>query len=137
LPDGTPAALKLAYPHRERKREPDALERWGGDGSVRVLARDDVRGALLLERYDPGTPLSGSAEALDIGELASTQGEQVLVHRDLHGENVLPATREPWLVIDPKPLAGEREFAVAPIVRSFELGHGKRLETVQWLLEES
>jgi hypothetical protein len=29
-------------------------------------------------------------------------------------------------VIDPKPLLGEREFAVAPIVRSFELGHSKR-----------
>ncbi len=29
-------------------------------------------------------------------------------------------------MIDPKPLAGEREFAVAPIVRSSELGHSKR-----------
>jgi streptomycin 6-kinase len=59
-------------------------------------------------------------------ELAPTQGEQVLLHQDLHGENVLAAEREPWLAIDPKPLLGEREFAVAPIVRSFELGHSKR-----------
>ena len=50
-------------------------------------------------------------------ELAPTQGEQVLVNQDLHADNVLAAGREPWLVIDPKPLAGEREFAVAPIVR--------------------
>ena len=50
----------------------------------------------------------------------------MLVHQDLHGDNVLAAQREPWLVIDPKPLAGEREFAVAPIVRSAELGHSKR-----------
>ena len=50
--------------------------------------------------------------------LAPTQGEQVLLHQDLHGDNVLRAAREPWLVIDPKPLVGEREFAVAPIVRS-------------------
>ena len=50
----------------------------------------------------------------------------MLVHQDLHGDNVLAAQREPWLVIDPKPLAGEREFSVAPIVRSFELGHSKR-----------
>ena len=65
--------------------------------------------------------------ALDyLAELAPTQGEQVLLHQDLHGENVLSAQREPWLVIDPKPLAGEREFSVAPIVRSFELGHSKR-----------
>jgi streptomycin 6-kinase len=47
----------------------------------------------------------------------------VLLHQDLHPQNVLSAEREPWLAIDPKPLAGEREFAVAPIVRSFELGH--------------
>jgi streptomycin 6-kinase len=58
--------------------------------------------------------------------LAPTQGEQVLLHQDLHADNVLAAQREPWLVIDPKPLIGEREFAVAPIVRSFELGHTKR-----------
>jgi streptomycin 6-kinase len=59
-------------------------------------------------------------------ELVPTQRELVLVHQDLHGENVLAAEREPWLVIDPKPLAAEREFAVAPIVRSFELGHSRR-----------
>ena len=61
-----------------------------------------------------------------LGELAPSQGEPVLVHQDLHGDNVLAARREPWLAIDPKPLAGEREFGVAPIVRSSELGHSKR-----------
>jgi streptomycin 6-kinase len=65
--------------------------------------------------------------ALDaLSQLAPTQGEQVLLHQDLHGENVLAATREPWLVIDPKPLVGEREFGLAPIVRSVELGHSRR-----------
>jgi streptomycin 6-kinase len=58
-------------------------------------------------------------------ELPPTQGEQVLLHQDLHGENVLAAQREPWLAIDPKPLAGEREFGLAPIIRSFELGHSR------------
>ncbi len=57
-----------------------------------------------------------------LGWLPGSQGEQVLLHQDLHGGNVLRAEREPWLVIDPKPLAGERELGVAPIVRSFELG---------------
>jgi len=172
LPDGTPAVLKVSTPHREAEQEADALERWDGDGAVRLLARDDERHALLLERCEPGTFLSESANALDvligllprlwkspdgfhtladeaacwaehlprecsdpsllepalhyIRELAPTQGEQVLVHQDLHGENVLAAQREPWLVIDPKPLAAEREFAAASIVRSFELGHSKR-----------
>ncbi len=64
------------------------------------------------------------AEALDaIRTLPGTQGEQVLVNQDLHADNVLRAQREPWLVIDPKPLAGEREFGVAPIIRGRELGH--------------
>jgi streptomycin 6-kinase len=68
--------------------------------------------------------LDAGLEALR--ELPPTQGEQVLLHQDLHGENVLAAEREPWLTIDPKPLAGEREFGLAPIVRSFELGHSRR-----------
>jgi streptomycin 6-kinase len=57
--------------------------------------------------------------------LPGSQGEQMLVNQDLHGDNVIAAEREPWLLIDPKPLAGEREFAVAPIVRSGELGHSR------------
>jgi streptomycin 6-kinase len=176
LADGTPAVLKLIHPHRESEHEADALELWDGDGAIRLLARDRSGHVLLLERCEPGTPLSGLQPdaALDVvigllprlwkpaGEpfhtltdeaawwatylpgqwrgdralldaaldaieaLSPTQGEQVLLHQDLHFENVLAATREPWLVIDPKPLLGEREFAVAPIARSFELGHGKR-----------
>jgi streptomycin 6-kinase len=173
LPDGTPAVLKLIYPDRETEQEADALERWDGDGAVRLLARDDERRAVLLERAEPGTPLGeGSPDPLGVlidllprlwksgdgfrpladeaahwlegeartipdarirdaalhylRELAPTQGEQVLLHQDLHGGNVLAAEREPWLVIDPKPLAGEREFAAAPIVRSRELGLTRR-----------
>jgi streptomycin 6-kinase len=59
-------------------------------------------------------------------ELAPTQAEPVLLHQDLHADNVLSAEREPWLAIDPKPLVGEREFGVAPIVRAYELGHSER-----------
>jgi streptomycin 6-kinase len=65
--------------------------------------------------------------ALDaLRELPATQGEQVLLHQDLHGDNVLAAQRELWLAIDQKPLAGEREFGLAPVIRSFELGHSRR-----------
>jgi streptomycin 6-kinase len=170
--DGTPAVLKVFWPHREAEQEADALERWDGDGAVRLLARDDERHALLLERCEPGIFLSTAADPIGVfvellprlwrsgegfrpladeavwwaghdlaevpdrrlrdaalhylRELVPSQGDAVLLHQDLHGENVLSAEREPWLVIDPKPLAGEREFSVAPIVRSFELGHSKR-----------
>jgi len=37
-----------------------------------------------------------------------------MVHTDLHYSNVLAADREPWLAIDPKPLAADPAFAVAP-----------------------
>ncbi|MGH2597026.1 MAG: aminoglycoside phosphotransferase family protein [Actinomycetota bacterium] len=65
-------------------------------------------------------------EALDaMRTLSATQGEQVLVNQDLHADNVLLSRREPWLVIDPKPLVGEREFGIAAIVRGGELGHSR------------
>jgi streptomycin 6-kinase len=93
----------------------------------RPLADEAEWWAEYLPRQDWGTDrdlLDAALEALS--ELPGTQGEQVLLNQDLHGDNVLAAEREPWLMIDPKPLVGEREFAVAPIVRSFELGHSKR-----------
>jgi streptomycin 6-kinase len=67
--------------------------------------------------------LDAALEALH--ELPRTQGSQVLLNQDLHGDNVLAAEREPWLAIDPKPLVGERELGIAPIVRSRELGHSR------------
>lgn len=61
-----------------------------------------------------------------LAELSASQGDHVLLHQDLHADNVLRAEREPWLVIDPKPLAGEREFSPASIIRGFGAGHSER-----------
>ena len=41
-----------------------------------------------------------------------------LVNQDLHGANVLRAQREPWLVIDPKPLVGEKELEASGPLRN-------------------
>ena len=41
-----------------------------------------------------------------------------LVNQDLHGANVLRATREPWLAIDPKPLVGEAELNGVGLLRN-------------------
>jgi streptomycin 6-kinase len=41
-----------------------------------------------------------------------------LVNQDLHGGNVLRAEREPWLVVDPKPLVGERELEASGLLRN-------------------
>jgi streptomycin 6-kinase len=67
--------------------------------------------------------LEAALEAMD--RLSSTQGAQVLLHQDLHGDNVLRAGREPWLAIDPKPLVGEKELSLAPIIRGYEFGHSR------------
>jgi streptomycin 6-kinase len=50
-------------------------------------------------------------------ELPATQGELVVCHQDFHRGNVLAAKREPWLAIDPKPVAAEREFDTAALLR--------------------
>jgi streptomycin 6-kinase len=49
-----------------------------------------------------------------------------LVHGDLHYANVLAADREPWLVIDPKPMSGDPHYEPAPMLwnRADELADG-------------
>ncbi|WP_163505522.1 aminoglycoside phosphotransferase family protein [Fodinicola acaciae] len=47
-----------------------------------------------------------------------TVTEPVVVHGDLHQMNVLASSREPWLAIDPKGVAGEPEFDVEPALRN-------------------
>jgi streptomycin 6-kinase len=39
-----------------------------------------------------------------------------VIHCDLHYENVLAAEREPWLVIDPKPVNGDPHYELAPML---------------------
>jgi streptomycin 6-kinase len=49
--------------------------------------------------------------------LARSQPELVVCHQDLHGGNVLADREHGWVAIDPKPLAGERAFDVASLIR--------------------
>ena len=166
---GTPAALKLAWPHDESQHEHLLLQAVGGDGMVRLLRADPRRGVLLLERLHetdlrsvddveacevvaglyariqvPALPAlrtltsyverwTANLEALPrdaplprrlveqavslAGSLVTDpQSASVSLHGDLHYENVLAADREPWLVIDPKPMAGDRHYEVAPML---------------------
>ncbi len=48
-------------------------------------------------------------------ELGPAAGDR-LVNEDLHYGNVLAGTREPWLAIDPKPIAGDPEFGLIPLL---------------------
>lgn len=79
----------------------------------RVEVRD-----LVAENADLGgiVPERFVRSAVELGrELAATAGN-TLVNQDLHYENVLRGDREPWLMIDPKPIAGDREFGVIPLL---------------------
>jgi streptomycin 6-kinase len=67
--------------------------------------------------------VDAALEALAV--LPGSQRETVLLHQDLHADNVLAAGQGRWLAIDPKPLVGERAFALAPVIRSTELGHSR------------
>ncbi|WP_338494773.1 aminoglycoside phosphotransferase family protein [Streptomyces sp. SJL17-4] len=51
--------------------------------------------------------------AAAVREVAGEPGDRLL-HWDLHFGNVLAAEREPWLAIDPKPLAGDPGFELLP-----------------------
>ncbi|MFD8211998.1 aminoglycoside phosphotransferase family protein [Streptomyces sp. NPDC059695] len=51
--------------------------------------------------------------AAAVRDVAGEPGDRLL-HWDLHFGNVLAADREPWLAIDPKPLAGDPGFDLLP-----------------------
>lgn len=164
--DGTPVVLKAGFPDPENLMEGDALRWYNGRGSVRLLESERERGVVLLERLEPGTPLTGlddeqatliaarvmrrlwrplpaghsfrslaswtsglsglrerfegrtgpfpamlveTSERL-IAELNASASECVLLHADLHHDNILMAQREPWLAIDPKGIAGDPAY---------------------------
>jgi streptomycin 6-kinase len=64
--------------------------------------------------------LVGQAERL-FAELLASQGEEVLLHGDLHQDNILAAERAPWLAIDPKGVIGERAYEVGALLRNYVL----------------
>jgi len=60
--DGTPAVLRVGWPHREAREEAAGLRFWDGDGAVRLYEADSERYAALVERCEPGTHLSHADE---------------------------------------------------------------------------
>jgi streptomycin 6-kinase len=181
--DGRPLVLKLGVPHRELLTEIEALARFEGRGCVQLLAADREQGALLLDRLQPGTPLSALKDdpqatsiaagvmrrlwrplepehsfpsvanwAAGLGrlrkrfggasgplpealvsraeclfcELLDSMNEPVLLHGDLHHENILAVDHPPsrdaggrvWLAIDPKGLVGEPAYEVGALLRN-------------------
>lgn len=85
-------------------------------------APDDVRrmvdvGAAMLDRVPVALATDANQDrrrlirdcAAALREVLPEPGDRLL-HWDLHFDNVLAGEREPWLAIDPKPLAGDPGF---------------------------
>nr|WP_033295118.1 aminoglycoside phosphotransferase family protein [Amycolatopsis jejuensis] len=68
------------------------------------------------EELDRPLPRRDLDAALEVCRDLGPEAGNALVNEDLHYENVLAGRREPWLVIDPKPLAGDLEFGVLPLL---------------------
>ena len=66
---------------------------------------------LYVEQGRPFDVALQRASVETFERLAAYDGDDcVVLHQDFHRANVVRAQRQPWLVIDPKPLAGERAF---------------------------
>jgi len=76
----------------------------------------------LRQRFEGGMgplPRSLVEEAESrFAELIDSMGPQVLLHGDLHHDNILAAERQPWLAIDPKGVIGEPAYEVGALLRN-------------------
>ncbi|MFC5664834.1 aminoglycoside phosphotransferase family protein [Kitasatospora misakiensis] len=82
----------------------------------------DIAAAMLAEAPGAAPSLADPDErrllldcAAATGALLDEPGDRLL-HWDLHDGNVLAGGREPWLVIDPEPLAGDPGFELLPAI---------------------
>ncbi len=77
---------------------------------------DDVDQALTALPREPDRRLLRHCAGA-LAEVVAEPGDRLL-HWDLHYDNVLAADREPWLAIDPKPLAGDPGFDLLPALHN-------------------
>jgi streptomycin 6-kinase len=76
----------------------------------------------LRKRFEGGvgplpSALVDQAEGL-FRELLASSAAPVLLHGDLHHDNILAAQRAPWLALDPKGVAGEPAYEVGALMRN-------------------
>lgn len=86
---------------------------------LRTLASYVERWTVDLARLPRSAPIPHRLveQALSAAaDLTNDDAAASVIHGDLHYGNVLAANREPWLVIDPKPVNGDPHYEIAPML---------------------
>lgn len=91
---------------------------WRPSTSTMIAHLDDVTAAWadvtarrLLSAREHGWATEPIERGIDLLRTLPAQAtDRVLLHGDFHPGNILRAEREPWLVIDPKPMIGDPAF---------------------------
>ncbi|OMC35233.1 aminoglycoside resistance protein [Mycobacterium sp. GA-1841] len=87
---------------------------------LRSAAESTARWSADLARLPRNAPLPRRLveQAISLGTdlTADRTVPDTVIHCDLHYTNVLAGDREPWLVIDPKPMNGDPHYDVAPML---------------------
>ncbi|KKP35849.1 MAG: hypothetical protein UR26_C0002G0149 [candidate division TM6 bacterium GW2011_GWF2_32_72] len=74
---------------------------------------------LVALNRDWNLPLNHLKKARELSEyLLATSAEQVLLHGDLHHENILSSGKNEWVAIDPKGIVGEPVYEVGAFIRN-------------------
>jgi streptomycin 6-kinase len=111
----TPVVVKLAYPDAWFIEEVAALARWNGDGAVALLDHDP-KGAQLLERLEPGTPLADLPDEDGAMERAAAVAEKLWI-ADPGGIATVNSEAQEWA----RTMLGRHHLAGRPFAR--ELVH--------------
>jgi streptomycin 6-kinase len=103
-PDGSPAVLKVGWPHPEAAREAAALRWWDGGGAIRLLDEDPAAWTMLLERCLPGTPLRDAGLSDECGlaigaELLEGLWRKPAAPEGAHGFDSMAGTCDGWAAL--------------------------------------
>lgn len=85
---------------------------------LRTLASYIDRWTSELEALPRSAPIPHRLveQAISLARDLVGDSDDRVLHGDLHYGNVLAAEREPWLVIDPKPMNGDPHYELAPML---------------------
>jgi streptomycin 6-kinase len=86
---------------------------------LRTLSHIVDRATAGLRQLDRAAPIPRRLveQAITLGaELSGGGPGNRLLHGDLHYGNVLAGVRQPWAVIDPKPVNGDPHYEIAPLI---------------------